>query len=375
MKRACYVLVILFILLTCFGTAVFALHATEQGMFVLPKGQVYTGDLFINANKAIIDGMVDGDIYVFAESVQINGEIKGDLISFARDTTIRGKIDGNLRTFTEQATISGTLTRNVTAFTQNLVVASDGHISGSILTFAESVDLLGRVNKNANGFVNNMRITGELGRGTAFLRSGNIYVGSTAKINGDLVYSSPQHATIEPGAQLQGKEVFTQLEPKHEKKSVFFPVLFILMSLLSTLIIWLLLRFLFPRALYQIHQRFDHVKPSMFGFGALLLFGIPILAVVLLISVIGIPIALTLIFSLAILTYVAKIFVGTWLGTRLVRRYHWPLHPLMAEFLGVFAVYTLLQIPFLGWIPGFAVWMMFLGAMGTAIRDTNRISL
>lgn len=373
MKRWGILLIVFLCLFSFSGTAVFALSTIEQGSFVLPREETHVGDLFINTQKAVIDGTVDGDVYVFAESVQINGEVKGDVIAFAANTLVHGKIDGNLRSFTQTAMISGTVTRNITSFNQNLLISQEGHVTGSILTFAESFDMMGQVDRDANGFVNTMRIGGKLGKGTSLLKVNNLTIDSTAHIGGNLTYSSPNQAIIRPGAQMNGTEQFTQVKEEEKEKKIFafLPGLFLLMSLLSTLIIWLLIRFLFPKALHQIQQRIDGELTPLFGLGALLLFGVPIVSVILLLSIIGIPIGLTLLFSLIVLVYVAKIFVGTWLGTRITRRYQWPLHPLLAEFLGVLVVYGLLQVPFLGWLLSLLVGMLFLGAAGTVIRQSN----
>ncbi|MGD8190607.1 bactofilin family protein [Brevibacillus ginsengisoli] len=371
MKRWGILLITVLCLFGFTGSAVYAFGSVDQGSFVLSSDATYPGDLFVNAQKAVIDGKVDGDLYVFAESVQINGEVKGDVIAFAANTLVHGKIDGNLRAITQHAIIDGTITRNISSFNQNLLVSPGAHVLGSVMTFAESLDIKGKVNREANGFVNVMRVGGELGQGTSFMRVNNLTIDSTAKINGDLVYSAPARAVIHPGAAVNGQERFTLDQPKEKSSFTFLPVLFLLMSLLSTIMIWLLLRFLFPKALHQIHRQFDGEWTPLFGLGALFIFGVPIISIILLLSIIGIPISLTLFFSLFILFYVSKIFIGTWLGSRIAKRFQWPLHPLMAEFLGVLVVYGVLQIPFLGWLLNLIITMLFLGASATAIRHSN----
>ncbi len=361
------------LLLFCFvsGTAAYAFGAVNQDTYVLTRGETHKGDLAVNAKKAVIEGVVDGDLYVFAENVQVIGEVKGDVISFAGETDIRGKVDGNVRSFTQHLTIEGEVTRNVTAMTQNLVVAEEGTVRGSVLTFAESVDLFGKVGKEANGAVNTFRVTGQIGQGVSMLHGNHIQIDSTAVISGDLNYMSPQKADIQPGAAISGKITFTPEAPPKEHAGRSVPFLLIAMSLLSTLILWLLIRYLFPAAMQRVQQKLDTQLGAHLGVGALLLLATPVLIVILLFTVVGIPIAVTLGLSLALMLYIAKIFIGAWAGTRLIQRLRWRFHPLMAEGIGVLGLYLLLQIPFLGWLIGIGVWMAYLGSVAAVVRQVN----
>lgn len=371
MKRCGFLLIAILLLFGLTGSVVCAFGKIEQESYVLASDQTYLGDLYVNAEKVVIDGKIEGDLFVLAESVQINGEIKGDVIAFAANTLVNGKIDGNLRAFTQHGIVDGTITRNISSFNQNLLISQKAHVQGSILTFADSFDIKGKVDREANGFINRMNVGGELGRGTSLLRVHSLTVDSTAKIDGNLTYSSSSRAVIQSGAAISGEEQFTLVKQEEKKIFSFFPILLLLMSLLSTLVIWLLLRFLFPRALHQIHQQIDGELTPLFGLGALFLIGVPIVSFILLLSVIGIPIALTLLCTLIVLLFVAKIFIGTWLGSRMVKRYQWPLHPLLAEFLGVLIIYGVLQIPFLGWLLNLIIAMLFLGSTASAIRKSN----
>ncbi|MFM1654946.1 polymer-forming cytoskeletal protein [Brevibacillus sp. B_LB10_24] len=369
MKKFIWAISLLLMLFT-FSTSVFAFSAINQDTYVLMRSETHQGDLMITGKRAVIEGTVEGDVYVFAESVQILGTVQGDVIAFTGDTLINGTVEGNVRAFTQRLTVNGTIGRNITVGSANLFIPDQANIKGSVYAFTDTVDLFGTIEKEFNGWVHNLRITGTIGKGISALRADNIKMESSAAINGDLVYTSPQKALIEPGAKLAGQEKFTQYQPK--KESGFnIPIVSLLVSLLSTLLLWLIIRYLFPTALLRIQQGMDTNIGSQLGVGALLLIGAPLFAIVLMVTLVGIPVAIALALSLGLLLYVSKIFVGCWAGMRLARQFRWRLHPLAAELIGILGIFILLQVPFLGWVFAIVIWMIFLGSLAAVVRRAN----
>jgi len=269
-------------------------------------------------------------------------------------------------------TIDGHVSRNVTLFAQYFDLAQPGEIGGNILAFTETVDLAGRLGKEINGAISEVRITGEIGRGSTMLHVDKLHIEPSARINGDLHYTSPHEAAIAPGAQIAGEVSFHRAQPEPEEKPSYWPLFLTTASLISTLLIWLAIRYLFPQALFAIHRTLDEKRVSTLGVGLLLLLAAPMLILVLLVTLVGIPVAVTLAAVLGILLYVAKIFVGSWAGIRLVDRLQLPISPLLAELIGVLGVSLLSGLPFVGWLLAAAIWTLFLGAAAAAVRRTNR---
>ncbi|NGQ95081.1 polymer-forming cytoskeletal protein [Brevibacillus sp. SYP-B805] len=371
MRRTCWLLALLLVFSLMTGGAAYAFGTIKQDTYILPRDQVIHGDLAVNAGKAVIEGTVEGDLYVFSENIQVLGEVKGDVLSFSAQTDISGIVDGNVRAFTHHLDITGKVSRNVTVVTDHLVIDKDSVVNGSILALAKTVDLFGKVGKEANGFIDQMRITGHVGQGISTLACKQLTIDSTAVIGGDIVYSSPHKAVIAPGATITGQERYA---PKDlEKKThFFFPLIALFTSVVSTLVLWLLLRYLFPAAVKRVHRQWEGRLAASIGIGALALFVLPLVCVILLLTVVGIPLALALLASLFLLAFVSKIFVGTWVGVWLTQRFGWRLHPLLSELIGIAAVLLVTGIPILGFLLTVVVWMMFLGAVMGIIRHTSQ---
>jgi cytoskeletal protein CcmA (bactofilin family) len=356
------------------ASAVHAFGAVSSQSYVLPADAVHDGDLAVNASTVTIEGTVDGDLYVFAENVQVNGRVTGDVLSFAAATRIGGTVEGDVRAFTQNLTISGRVERNVTAGSSHIVLEQSGIVGGSMLMFTPHADLYGKVAREANGKADTLRITGEIGEGISLFTCGSLRIDAPAVIGGDLVYSSPQRAVIGSGAVLKGKELYSPATPDQDSFS-YFPILLGLSSLLSTLLLWLAVRFLFPAGLSCIYSQLDRRPGQALTWGTGFVLGLPLLSLVLLVTVVGIPVAVTLLLAFLLLTWSAKVFVGSWIGIRLAERFRWRLSPLLAELLGVVALQCLLIIPFAGWLFALPVWMAFLGALAGAVRQANKTFL
>ncbi|MBO8165451.1 MAG: polymer-forming cytoskeletal protein [Brevibacillus sp.] len=370
MKMPVKVLLLMVVLLAGWGNACLASGVFSQDTYRLEKGETHVGDLFVSGRNVVIEGTVEGDVYSFAKTVQISGKVTGDLITFSADTAIRGEVDGDIRAFTQRLVVDGRVSRNITAFTQHLLLAETGEVGRNILAFVDTADLFGRTGGEANGFVAEMRITGEVGRGLSMLQVGSLQIEQTAQIGGDVRYSSHHEAIIAPGAKIEGEVLYTPIEPDPDE-GPSFPFLSVAMSLISTLVLWLAVRYLLPQALLGIRQELDEKIGVHVGVGALLLLSAPILTLILIVTIIGIPLAVTLVAVVGLLLFTAKIFVGTWAGHRLADYLQWPLHPLLRELIGILGLYVLTQIPYLGWLAAAAIWLVFVGAVAAAVRRAN----
>ncbi|USG65243.1 polymer-forming cytoskeletal protein [Brevibacillus ruminantium] len=374
MKRLCSLL--LLVTLLFMGTAAFAFTGISEERFHLAADVVHRGDLAVYSTNTVIEGVVDGDLYVFSQNVQIKGHVTGDLLSFAAATIVSGQIDGNIRSLADTLFVTGKVAGSVTSISNHMRLEKDSKIGKNLLLLASQADLGGEVDREVNGMVENIGITGRIGEGISKLHAMTLSIDAPAEIGGDLVYSSPQRAVIGPGAVLKGKEDYSYLEDLEINLNLgYLPLFLAFASLLSTLLLWLAIRFLFPAGLTGIYRQLDLGKGSTYVWGTCLVLGIPLLMILLWISLIGIPVGLILLSVFLILTWLAKVFVGAWLGIRLTERFHWKSSPLLAELLGVIALQCLLLIPLLGWLMALPVWVAFFGALAGAVIKTNKTFL
>ncbi|MCH7541465.1 hypothetical protein IH981_01650, partial [Patescibacteria group bacterium] len=143
-----------------------------------------------------------------------------------------------------------------------------------------------------------------------------------------------------------------------------FSVFTAVVGWISTFIIGLLLIKLFPRFSRETVSTLRKRPWSSLGIGFLTLILTPIVFVILLITVIGIPLALILLALYLISLYLARIFVIYWIGLTLFERTGRKIHEVWALIVGLVVYYIITLVPIAG---GLATLLVVLFGLGAAI--------
>lgn len=296
-----------------------ALERRRGNVVNVPSGETVKDTLLIMAEEANIDGNVDGDVIVFARRVSLRGSITGDLISFGRDIEMRGKVGGNIFSFAQLLRLEGEADRNVIAFAQKLDLASEGQVRYDLITFAEEADLSGKVGRDALSFSEDAGVRGEVGRNFKSF-SKKILVTPAARINGDFTATVPrkEFAKIEDGAVIGGK---TDVRVKRTERSRYTRPSYYFWSVVTLIGAWLvglLITAFFPGAFAFLPRNASDAGWKA-GVGFLVVVAAPIVAIILCITLIGLPLGLiTLVLWLMVL-YLAKILVGAALAVAMFK--------------------------------------------------------
>ena len=213
-------------------------------------------------------------------------------------------------------------------------------------------------------------------RGDLVVVSGPLRI--SGRVDGDVV-AVADRATLEPGARVGGDLIYGDERPRVaggatvegdvdrvSVDEVTDPVGFIgaaalwLAVSVSALILGLLLLWLAPRALEAASATASTSLGLTIGWGLLLFFGLPILAVIALATLVGIPLGVALLLALLPL-YAIGYTTGAWLlGRRVVGP---PRGRVLAFLAGLAILRVLAIIPIVGAIVWFAATVVGLGAL------------
>lgn len=330
-------------------------HGTEpsQGNWIhIAEDQVISGDFIRGANRVSSQGRVTGDFIFGANEVSQEGIIEGDFIGAGAQAKIGGVIKGNIRTIGKDIDVTGEVNRNASIFASNLYLQDGAVIDGSIHVFAGYMDLGGLVGGDIRGAVGTAVFRGNV-KGDVYLHVDKIYFEPGATIEGNLTYTSSKPYSIDP-ARVKGtiqhqysdsisfQEGLKELRVGLRRISIFLKGLF----LLSYIIIGLLIVRFIQHPVNQAVEILNEKPWLSLGLGAGLLVGIPIIAVLLLISIIGIPIGILLMTFYGLLIYLAKIPIEIWLGKKILREHNQPYLPFI---IGSILIASLRLIPYFGW--------------------------
>ena len=247
------------------------------------------------------------------------------------------------------------------------VAIDRGETADDVVVIDGPVSVAGRVRGDLVVVSGRLRISGTVA-GDVVAVADRATLAPGARVGGDLIYGD-QRPVVPAGATVDGDvERVSVGEITDPVGFVGAAALWIAVSV-SALVLGLLMLWLAPRAL---DAAFDAARTSLgptIGWGLLLFFGLPILAVIALVTLVGIPLGVALLLALLPL-YAIGYTTSAWLlGRRLVGP---PRGRVLAFLAGLAILRVLAIIPIVGGIVWFAATVVGLGALLVATWRARR---
>src|SRR6266545_4592378 len=304
----------------------------------------------------ILRGTLTDNTYVAGGTIDVLGDIERDLM--AAGGTVGSQVGGDV------VAAGGTVT-----------LAPEAQVGGRAWLSGGRVTVAGRVARELKVAAASASVAGAVD-GDVRITAQTIEILPTARIKGDLAYMSAKPARIDPEAQIQGRVIYTQSDlPARAGRMALLMLVLARIGLLAGLVACgLILLWLFPGFTVSAARAIGRDPWRSLGLGFLLLITTPIAAIVLMITIIGIPVGLTLVALYAVallLAYLtAAVFLGE-LGTRLVGR-----GPelsaggrMLSLVLALIVLGLIGLIPIVGWI---IVWLAVVTGLGAASQHAFR---
>ena len=312
------------------------------------------------ADRTVIDGDVDGDLFVFSRNVVVNGHVKGDILGLARSLEFNGIVDGNIRITSEEITIAGTVGKNVTDWSGHLTLDPKGKIGGSLTVGAGDASLDGHIGGDLLAFLGELEIDGSIGGG-ARIQGRRLTIGSGAVIAGATHFEGRNPAEVASGAKLGSPILFVEHKHGPDRAS---PIYYWHQVLLwgASFVFGLVLLLVAPGFFYDVANACKRVGPTS-GLGVLFLLATPVAAVLICITIVGIPVGIATVLLYVIAVYSAQVFVGTWLGEKILGAAV-GIGPTLGRLaLGLAILRAIRIVPYLGVLIGSMVVVCGLGAL------------
>ncbi len=199
------------------------------------------------------------------------------------------------------------------------------------------------------------------------MEAANISLLDGALINGNFAYKSTNQAKLTPGAKVSGLVDWQRLDPapKAEKNTPANAFGSFLLSIASALLIWFLVRIWRPELWAGLSTSIAEQPLKTIGIGVMAFLVTPLLIILLMITIIGLPLGIILGLVYGITLYLSKIIVAVFVGSLLTKRFGWTerhkgVWPVL---LGLAVVILLMKIPILGTVVWLLVVFTGLGAL------------
>lgn len=286
-------------------------HGSDQAEARLGDGRLLAGDdvaltdivegsAFVAGGRARLDGRIGGNAVVTGGVVEIRGDIDEDVLAAGGDVGIDANVRGDVRA------AGGTVS-----------IERDATIRGRATLAGGSVNVSGRVEGRLRAYGGAVRIDGEIG-GDAEIAAEEIYIGPQARIAGRLLYRGPHAPQVVEGAVIEGgvehgRHMWQGIDEDgaiaravaRVLRMLWFAGVFVLGALLVAVL---------PRFTREAAATVRGSTLASLGLGFAVLVLVPLLAVFLCLTIIGIPLAFAVLLGYGLLLMLGFLTGALFLG-------------------------------------------------------------
>jgi hypothetical protein len=315
-------------------------------LFCIPASvgavEMYSGDTIV------IDTPITDDVIITGSSITINAPITGDVIIAGGIIQINARIDGDLIVAAGQVEVNN-------------------EITGKILAGCGTFDLRGNAEKAIIFSSQIMIYPGSVIERYVIAAGGTVT--NAGHVKEEFYVSAEEFKNTGMVGELKKME----FEPETGfNMGAFFRFIFTLLSILTKigfLILGILFIKLFPKLFFAIEGEVKKSPVVKVIVGFILLIVTAVVAVLLMITVVGLPIGAILGLFLLIVLMVAGLFVSYSLGDWIIRKLKLKTHEFLVFTLGFIILSVLYYIPYVGIVTRVVVVSLGFGAIFYAVKN------
>jgi hypothetical protein len=342
-----------------YGNTVVISQATYENLYIaggtLTINAPVHGDLVIVGGTVIINDSILGDILIGGGNLTLNGFVSGDLRGMGGEIHLSKNVDGDV------LLAGGTLDVEKNVIIGNLIAAGGkvtlhGMVTKDVKMAAGEFILNGKIGGIMDFRGDKITVNGEVGGPSSIAASTAIQIRESAIFRSDVRYWVPGVAPVFGSSLANTKAVMDPTLQINEKRWYYLgwgSILFLIWYMGMALLMIIAIQYFFPVTMHQAAITGSNDTLKAFFRGLLFLLLMPLAILVLFVTVIGIPIAVILLFAYIALIILASCMVGVttahWFNERY--DYQWTFWPMVFAAFGFFVVFKLIALtPLVGWL-------------------------
>ena len=287
---------------------------TSSRNIVVASG-IVREDLYAFGGRTIIEGTIEGDLFVVGGELTITGTVEGDVVGLVGGPArISGTVGGSVLVAAVSLQITGDIGADVASLVGDATVG--GTVDRDVLLIGGETVVSATVGRDLRAQVWRLVVEGDIGR-KVIARVDDIVVADAARVGDDVSFKASDVVDVSDGAEIGGalirRSVITPVWAQAFSRAVTW------LSLLALLVSGTLLFWLFRRTATRAPDIVGERPWRATLIGLAVLLGAPALTLPLLLSLVGIPLAI-----LILLTWVVALVLGpapalAWAGRHLLR--------------------------------------------------------
>jgi cytoskeletal protein CcmA (bactofilin family) len=348
--------------------------AQESGATVVLRGKL-TDSTYVAGGTVDVFAEAERDLVAAGGTINIRELVKGDVAAAGGSVNISARVGDDVRAAAGTLIVGGEVGGDVVAVGGTVTLAPEAKVAGRAWLSGGNVTVAGRIARELKVAAGSVSVAGEVD-GNVQIAAAVIEILPTARIKGDLMYTSANQAKVDPGAQIQGKVTHrrSELAERAGRFGRAFLVVARVVLLAGLIVFGVVLLLLVPGFVASAARTTrTHFWKSL-GLGFLVFIVTPVVAIIVIATVIGIPVGLALaaLYPVALVVgyLTAAVSLGD-LGARLIgRKSELTTGGRMLWLIGALIILALVRlIPIVG---GLIVWLVVLIGLGAAGQEAFR---
>lgn len=359
-------------MLLLFAVPVFGATLKSGEEVTIAQSESITDDLYVAGGNVTMLGTVRGDAISAGGNVLSNGSVGVDLMAAGGTVQVLAPVGDDARIAGGQVMVGDRVGGDAVVAGGDVSFLSSSTVRGDVVAAGGRVVLDGAVSGDAEIYADEVHINGSV-VGDVTIEAASVSVGEDARISGDFTYSSIDEADVAEGAVIAGELTRTESDlPSTKDQAVAgvailgFISVAVLMGLLMKLASALVLGLLFKRFTGELVRKVADEPLTYLGWGFVTLVVTPVAAIILFVTVIGVPLGFLVLVAYGALVLAAMIFAPVVLGSyvyKLLMKTEGFEVSWKTITLGVVLYMILVAIPVVGWIARFLLVLVTLGVI------------
>jgi cytoskeletal protein CcmA (bactofilin family) len=326
-----------------------------------------------------IGGMVNlttpvaGDAFLAGGQVAIASEVQGDLVVAGGEVSIGGSVGDDLYAAGGNVQLDAMVTGNARIAGGDVQVGPATVIAGAVSLTGGRITFDGNSHGHLHASGASVRLNGEA-HADAEVQAEDLVIGPETRIGGKLIYHGPTAPVVPEGAVIAGGIEFHEANagryldkepgPVHETVSWVGSALWFVGVFVAAMLFLLI----FPGLATRAAEAIGREPLKALGLGLAILVCVPFVTVILLITIIGIPLALLVIPLYLLLLFMGWVTAALFLAQRglAVFRAGQPVTAgwrMAALFIALVVLSLLRHLPLVGGLVGFVALIAGIGAL------------
>ena len=321
----------------------------EDDDFEIDESEQYFGDMFKTEENLKIEQDVDGDVFVIAKSLEITSDavIDGNVFIIAEDLKISGTVYSYVYAVANNIEVTGIVNGMYAVAKNKITISEDAEIIKDLKLVGEEININGMVERNV------------------LIASGNVNLGEGSTIYGKFTYSGILNGNTEGIYGETIKYEITDGEEKEEptvKEIIIADIIDVVIKAIIALIFIALIVGISKsnKSKFDNMKPIDYVKDLLIGISFVIV--VPIVAIILMFTLIGIPFALIILAIYIVILYLALTFLSFEIAKAILKESNSKLKTIGVAVLVYIGLEILSLIPVCGGIIGFFATLLGISA-------------